>query len=155
MARFAELQDAPASSFSDDNDFIKLEPVWSQATLSQSQSGKDIVIVPLPDSLLRSLNDGRAGAKLLFSKDGPDTIVAEILVYAADSAYLAGKGTGPEFGDFTGLYIFYDIGQHFKNGILMEDGAPIGRIKSTTRTSGTAPGMVSDRENYDPTVNLY
>ncbi len=150
MARFAELQEAPASSFSGDNDFINLEPVWSQATLSQSLSGKDIVVVPLPDSLLRSLNDGRAGAKLLFSKDGPDIIIAEILVYAADSAYFEAKNHVPEFVDFSGVYIFFDLSQTFKHGLMVENGVPTGKIKSATKST-TSDTATTPREDNNPT----
>lgn len=147
MAHFSSVQGTAPSSLTN-TDFIDLDPRWSEAYLSQSQSGKEIVVVPLADTTLRALNQGRADAKLLFSKDGPDTIVAEILVYAADSAYLAGKSTGPEFGDFTGQYLFFDIGYNFKYGIWVEDGVLNGYVMTIDRENTS--GVSNSREDGDP-----
>ncbi len=147
MAHFSSVQSTATNSLAN-TDFIDLDPRWSEAYLSQSQSGKEIVVVPLADTTLRALNQGRADAKLLFSKNGPDAIVAEILVYAADSAYLAGKSTGPEFGDFTGQYLFFDIGYNFKYGIWVEDGALNGYV--LTIDLENTSGVSNSRDDSDP-----
>ncbi len=146
MAHFAELQDAPASSFSDETKFIELNPVWQEAGTSQSQSGKDIVVVPLADSSLRVLNSGRVDAKLLFSKDGPDEITAEILVYVADSAYHAANNGNFSLSNFTGSFSFYDIGQNFLRGVYVEDGEPVGKLDSV---SMYIQGVAQVEDRYD------
>ncbi|MBL7798071.1 MAG: hypothetical protein JNJ90_16385 [Saprospiraceae bacterium] len=150
MAHFAELQDAPASSFSDETKFIELNPVWQEAGTSQSQSGKDIVVVPLADSSLRVLNGGRVDAKLLFSKDGPDEITAEVVLYIADSAYYYSKNQMPDIADFTGVFAFFDIGLNFKYGITVDSGMPVGKVDSIFRstTSGSA-NYRTDTPNED------
>lgn len=146
MAHFAELQDAPASSFSDETKFIELNPVWQEAGTSQSQSGKDIVVVPLADSSLRVLNGGRVDAKLLFSKDGPDEITAEILVYVADSAYHAAYNGNFSLSNFSGSFSFYDIGQNFLRGVYVEDGEPVGKLDSVSRYF---QGVTQVEDRYD------
>ncbi|MEQ1744568.1 MAG: hypothetical protein ABMA02_04025 [Saprospiraceae bacterium] len=130
-----------------DNEFIELDPLWHQATLSHSPSGKEIIVVPLPDSTLRAMNDDKVGAKLLFSKNGPDSIVAEILVHVVDSAYFEAKNHQPVLADFSGLFIFYDLTQTFKVGLMMANGVPVRKLKSAQRSTSTGSTVVPRNDN--------
>lgn len=56
------------------------------------------------------------------------------MLYVADSAYLAGKNSGPEFEDYTGLYLFYDLTQSYQYGVWVEEGVPVGQIMDVQRT---------------------
>ncbi|MEQ1745775.1 MAG: AHH domain-containing protein [Saprospiraceae bacterium] len=145
MAHFANVQ--PTSSLTG-NEFLDLDPLWPQAYLSQSQLGTDIVVVPLADTSLRVLNDGCVDAKLLFSKEGPDEISVEILVYVADSAYHVSSGGHYSLDSFTGVLTFYDIGQNFRHGVYLKNGAPLGIVDSMTQVAQT-PNQVQPRTNND------
>ena len=69
--------------------FIGVDPMWNSAFTGYSQSGREMIMVPLADSSIRTLNDGRADAKLLFTKISADTITAQIILYIADTAQQA------------------------------------------------------------------
>lgn len=110
--------------------FINLDPVWAQAVVSHSQSGKEILVVPLADTSIRSLNNGRADAKLLFSKPSPDSISAQILLYEADSTYFASCAGTIEFATFSGVFALFDLGYNFQNAVYVESGAPVALLDS-------------------------
>lgn len=87
---------------------------------------------------------------MLFSKNGPDSITAQVLVFVADSS---GQQPQPEplsFNTFSGAYLFYDIGLNFQYGIHVKSGAPVGSVTSIVK-QGTQL-VVSDR-NEDPSLD--
>ncbi|MCC6458937.1 MAG: hypothetical protein IT260_00610 [Saprospiraceae bacterium] len=104
---------------------IALEPKWDEAFTGQSVSGREILVVPLPDSMLKSINHGRAGARLLFSKYSADSIQADLLVYVADSAWHQNNSGVFDLSTFTGALAFYDVGQHFRHAMYVQAGVPI------------------------------
>ncbi len=109
---------------------IDVEPLWGEAFLSYSASGRAIVIAPLADTSISTLNDGRAGVKLIFSRLGADTISVEAIMYIADSAYYESVNHEINFSTFTGFFVLFDIGLHFKNGVNVVNGTPVGRVKN-------------------------
>ncbi len=80
--------------------------------------------------MFKSANHGRTGAKLLFSKIGPDTINADLVVYVADSTYYAACNGDLDFQTFTGAYVFFDLAQHFRYAIYVDSGAVLGGTDS-------------------------
>lgn len=131
MARFRDIQGLAPENLSGGK-LLELVPEWSQAYTGQTLSGKEVVVVPLPDSHLVHLNHGRVGARLLLSKAGQDSINAEILVYIADSAYYLLNNGVLNFNTFSGLYLFFDIEQNFRHGIQLTDGLVSGKVTSIT-----------------------
>lgn len=142
MAYFSETQAVTAKQLSGD-EFIELDPHWDRAFQGQTLYGQDVLVVPLPDSALRSLNNGRVGAKLLFGKPTPDSISAYILMYIADSVYAQTSSQAMDITTFTGLYLLYDLGQHFEHGIYVFNGMIFGEVDSIAREN--IAGTVEDR----------
>ncbi len=122
---FGEFQSIAVSNL-DAFTFIKMEPKWDEASIGYSLSGKEIITVPLPDSAFQQLNQGRTGAKLLFSKSGPDSVTADLVVYVADSAYYQATNGVLEFSTFTGAYVYFDLSQQFRYAISVDSGAVVG-----------------------------
>lgn len=153
MAYFNSLNLHSSATLTGDDtisfNFVSMEPSWEQAFVGQTQSGRETVIVPVPDSLLKFLNQGRSGAKLLFSKISPDTIFANLLVYLADSAYYQDNNHLLDFNTFTGLYVLLDIEQRFITGVRMHGGIPVGRVKSLSRQSSPNPEDRDDTFDED------
>jgi hypothetical protein len=145
--QFFENQYSAFSGFSDSAyAMVKVEPDWDWAFISHSISGNEIAVVPLKDTLLRHMNEGRAGAKLIFQKIGGDSILANVLVYCADSAYYAAYAGSMQFENFTGSYLFFDIGMNFEHGVYVENGSPLGRVMSLSAGSGGSTASL-DRIN--------
>jgi hypothetical protein len=134
--------------------FLSVDPLWEQAFVGHSQSGREIVIVPLPDNSLSDDNQGRMGAKLLFSKPSEDTVTANVLVYLADTAYYRANNQVLDFSTFTGLYIFFDVDQRFIKGIRMENGAIVGKVKSIYREGSPGAPDRNDDPECDCTTHL-
>ncbi|MCE7924856.1 MAG: hypothetical protein DYG98_17535 [Haliscomenobacteraceae bacterium CHB4] len=126
--------------------FVRLEPVWDQAYSSLTLSGREIIVVPLADSSIRVNNQGRADAKLLFRKVSTDSIVARILLYAADSVYHASQGYTLNFNNFTGVFALFDLTFNFEDGVVVESGVP---VKSVDSASVVPRGEVLDREEVE------
>ncbi|MBK7935621.1 MAG: hypothetical protein IPJ82_00360 [Lewinellaceae bacterium] len=152
-AYFERLDLNPSSSFGDGESytFLKtIEPDWNLAFIGYSQSGKEIVTIPLADSSLSALNQGRAGAKLIFSKTTEDSISVSILIFLADTAYYQGNAGVLNFNTFTGLYLLLDIGQHFEAGLNVIAGSPVGRVKAINQMgSQNSPEYREDAEDED------
>lgn len=150
---FEQFGSHPSSSFDDGESytFLKtIEPDWDFAFIGHSQSGKEIVITPLADSSLNALNQGRAGAKLIFSKTTEDSISVNILIFLADTAYYQGNAGVLNFNTFTGLYLLLDIGQHFEAGLNVIAGSPVGRVKAIHQMgSQNSPEYREDAEDED------
>ena len=108
--------------------FIGIDPMWNNAFTGYSQSGKEMIVVPLADSSIRMLNDGRADTKLLFTKISSDTIEVQIILYVADTAYYTSNGHTLNFNNFSGVFAFFDLTYHFQYGIALENGAPVSEI---------------------------
>jgi hypothetical protein len=126
---------------------IDIDPDWDEAYLSQSLSGRDIVVAPLADKSLSELNDGRAGARLLFSRQGGDTITVEVMLYVAESSYFFSSSQDLNFHTFTGFYALFDLGLHFKGGVNVVDGQPVGSVKEMAR--GNMLSLADDRDDGD------
>ncbi|MBN8680671.1 MAG: hypothetical protein J0M29_20775 [Chitinophagales bacterium] len=126
---------------------LPVVPNWSEAYLSNSLSGRQIVVSPLQDSVFASANDGRAGLRLLVSNLGGDTLNVEIMLFIADSNYFFSNNQDIGFADFSGVYALFDIGFHFKGGVRMVNGAPVGGITSIQR--GGQVRMAEEREDGD------
>ncbi|MFN4256480.1 MAG: hypothetical protein ACK4Q5_15875 [Saprospiraceae bacterium] len=149
ILRFSEIGISNTQSFNDSaagRPFVDMEPQWGNAFLSHSTSGREIVIVPLPDSSLRTLNDGRVGAKLIFFKKGIDSVDVSILLYAADSSYFAAKHGQLDFEDFTGMYAFFDVKYNFSHGLFMDSGEPIVAVDSVFSGEHSVGGSL-DRQD--------
>ena len=147
---FERLDAHPSTSFDDGESytFLKaIEPDWNLAFIGHSQSGKAIVITPLEDSCLNALNQGRAGAKLIFSKTTEDSISVSILVFLADTSYYQGNSGVLNFNTFTGLYLLLDIGQHFEAGLNVIAGSPVGRVKAISQQG--SENVLDDREDAE------
>lgn len=144
IAFFAEYKNTPVNSLGDSTKFIDLEPLWDESSIGYSELGKEILIVPLPDSAFNALNNGRTGGKLLFSMSGPDSVTADIVVYVADSAYYQTSNGIMDFNTFTGAYIFYDIAQNFKYLLYADSGVIVGGT-DTLLTSQTT--SIMDRQD--------
>lgn len=147
---FEQLKLSNQSSFEGDTARILnigVEPLWNEAFLSNSTSGREIVVVPLADTTISTLNHGRAGVKLLFSRFGGDTIVAEVLFYIADSTYFLSNNQDLSFNDFTGVFVLSDIGLHFKYGVNVVNGTPVGRVKDVYK--GNIQSIGDEREGGD------
>ena len=80
---------------------------------------------------------------MLFSKLGADSISLEILLYVADSAYYSTSAQEINFNSFTGFFVFFDIGLHFKYGVNMVNGSPVGPIIDVHM--GSAQQLSNDR----------
>jgi hypothetical protein len=126
---------------------IDIDPDWEDAYLSQSLSGRDIVVAPLTDKSLSDLNDGRVGVRLLFSRQGSDTITVEIMLYVADSSYFFSGSQDLNFNTFTGFYALFDLGLHFKGGVNVVNGQPVGAVKDIVR--GNLLSLADDRDDGD------
>ncbi len=150
MVFFSKKQGSVMNSL-DESQFIKMEPRWNDAFIGQALSGREILTVPLPDSMFKSANHGRTGAKLLFSKIGPDTINADLVVYVADSTYYAACNGDLDFQTFTGAYVFFDLAQHFRYAIYVDSGAVVGGT-DTILVDHIMP--VSDREVHCVQINV-
>ncbi len=121
----ASLPDSLKSPFR-----IKIEPDWGKAVLGNSQSGREIVLVPLADTTLFSINEGRARAQLVFSRSGPDTIFAQILLYAATPEYHASHVNNYNLNNFSGAFVFFDLFCNFQFGVALNAGSPISFVDS-------------------------
>jgi hypothetical protein len=110
--------------------------------LGNSQSGREIVLVPLADTTLFSINEGRARAQLVFSRSGPDTIFAQILLYAATPEYHAAHANNYNLNDFSGAFVFFDLFCNFQFGVAMNAGSPISFVDSIGYTQ---TNVVDDR----------
>lgn len=145
---FSGIDLQASNSFQDEysHAFVKIEPLWGQSFVGHSQLGKEMVIVPLADSSIRILNNGRADAKLLFTKVGEDSIIAQILLYVADSAHHASNGSNLNLATFSGAFAFFDLTYNFQYGIVAEAGVPFLWIDSIGITPTES---VPDREGYD------
>ncbi|MEZ4927866.1 MAG: EndoU domain-containing protein [Saprospiraceae bacterium] len=119
-----------------------IEPLWNLAVLSNAQSGREIVIVPISDSTLAVLNDGRASAQLVFSKSGPDTILAQVLLCASTPEYHDSHPNGYSLSDFTGAFAFFDLNRNFQFGFVLDSGTPLTIIDSI---GVTQENIVDDR----------
>lgn len=144
---FDKLNLTPQSSYDGDSSKIlniRVEPIWEEAFLSSSISGREIIVAPLSDNRISALNNGRAGAKLIFSRSGADTILVEVLLYIADSTYYATNNNIINFIDFTGCIAIFDLGLHFKYGINVVNGSPVGEVKSIHK--GNMLSLADERE---------
>lgn len=112
---------------------LPVVPNWNEAHLGNSTSGRQIVIAPLQDSVFAATNDGRTGLRLLVSDLGGDTLNVEILLFIADSSYFFSNNQDIGFANFSGVYALFDIGFHFKGGVRMVNGAPVGGVTSIQR----------------------
>lgn len=132
ILRFSEVWVDPTSSFGGFGSFpfVELKPKWAEASLSHAASGKEIVMVPLPDTSFKMMNDGRVGAKLLFSKVGPDSIDVCVMAYRADSAYFSEKHGQLDFSDFTGSYTFFNTKFEFLKGVYVDSGTVVTAVDS-------------------------
>jgi hypothetical protein len=134
--------------------FLKLEPEWDLAVISHSQSGKEIVLVPIKDRSIDSLHNGRAGAKLQFRKFDIDSIIADVVVYVADSTYFAEAGNIASYESFTGVYAFFDIELNFKTGISVLNGVPNGWVDTVLTTFNENVNPAQSRTD-DPCNRIY
>ncbi|MFZ4633176.1 MAG: AHH domain-containing protein [Saprospiraceae bacterium] len=134
--------------------FLKLEPEWDLAVISHGQSGKEIVVVPIKDRSIDSLNNGRAGAKLQFRKFDADSIIADVVVYVADSTYFAQAGNVASYESFTGIYAFFDIWLNFKTGISVLNGVPNGWVDTVMTTFNENVNPAQSRTD-DPCATMY
>jgi uncharacterized membrane protein YgcG len=125
--------------------FDQVAPLWNEAFISSSQSGNQMVVIPVNDSLVKVLNGGQVGMKLTFSRISPDSIDANLLVYVADTTSNASLASY-NFSNFSGLYLFFDVGQHYKYGIYVKDGIPKGAVDTLFQTQR---GTITNR-NYIP-----
>jgi len=149
---FRSLDLAVVNTLDGDHKFLNINPVWDSAFVSHAQSGREIVIVPIADSVLLQANEGRANAKLIFSKKGTDSILVNILLYCADSAYYAATNGNINFNTFSGVYSFFDIGQNFKYAVYVKDGVP----KSGTDTLHHSTSQsIEDRACYTYVIYYY
>lgn len=126
--------------------FVELEPVWGQAYSSLTQSGIEVIVVPLADSTIRVNNQGRADAKLLFKKISQDSIVAQIMLFVADSSYFVSQGNTLNFSNFTGVFVLFDLAFHFQDGVVVQSGTPINSVDSASVVHRTE---VFDREEIE------
>lgn len=149
---FARFNTESSNSLISGENFLRIEPDWDYATLDQSRSGNQILVVPIKDRSVDSLNGGRADVKLQFRKFDLDSIVADVVLYVADSAYFVQHGMGGSEDNFSGQYLFFDLALNFRNGVVVVDGEPVGWVESAS-TSSMAPGTgVEDRDEGNPCI---
>ncbi|MBL7826762.1 MAG: hypothetical protein JNJ57_09035, partial [Saprospiraceae bacterium] len=132
--------------------FVRMMPDWDHVQLDTALSGRQMLVVPLLDQTLSNLNQGRSGATLLFSQNGPDTITADVLVFIADSVYYEQNNHTINFNNFTGVFLFLDLSQRFKFGVAVRNGVPVG---PATEVSAVNVNVADDREggiNYEDCV---
>lgn len=154
MLFFSTAQSTIVNQFGDNQAFIEMAPDWSHAVAGQSLTGRDVITVPLPDSAMHAYNDGRVGAKLQFSKTGQDSIAADLVVYVADSSHHDAVSGQLEFNTFTGVYVYYDIGQNFKYAILVDSGTVVAATDSFS-IDQTNPSTTDRCEDYIEATIIY
>jgi hypothetical protein len=96
--------------------------IWDKAFKSTTLSGREMVVVPMEDDVLSSLNGGRAGMKMLFAKKDSAQLTSCYLIWVADSAYYAQRNGAIDFQSFTGMYAFFDENKVFRHAIYLIDG---------------------------------
>jgi hypothetical protein len=117
-------------------------------------SGRQIVVAPLQDSTFVAVNDGRTGLRLLVSNLGGDTLNVEIMLFIADSSYFYSSSQEINFNNFSGIYALFDIGFHFKGGVRVVNGAPVGGVKSILRQGQLSPSEDRDDGNCFPVFEI-
>lgn len=123
----------------DGQTFIRMEPDWALAYSSTSYNGKSMLVVPFLDRRIVTLNNGKAEAKLVFTKVSADTLTASIVIYVPDNTYHSVKNGTYSFNDFTGAYLLFGLNQKFKEGVFVKDGIPVGALDSISWTPKTGP----------------
>ncbi|MBP7273337.1 MAG: EndoU domain-containing protein [Saprospiraceae bacterium] len=94
---------------------------WDKAFESTSKSGKEFIVVPVNDSLIRADNNQLVQVKALFSRNADQSILSEYVFILLDSSYTA----NPVIDDplsFSGILLFYDFSYNFKYGKHINNG---------------------------------
>jgi hypothetical protein len=133
----AQAFNPDVASFSDDSAkfYLKLLPLWEQSYTGISPAGREMLMVPLADSSFSQMNGGRANAELVFNNMGGDTVLAQILVYVADSAYYAEQAGVLNFSTFSGAFLFFGLDYDFHYGVVVSSGSPFGSVRSLIQKS--------------------
>lgn len=112
---------------SSEESYVRFEPVWGKALLSESRSGYGLFVVPITNPPI-SIQSGQASdVKLLFSKSGEDTIYTQVLLTVASTGANKQKDK-LDMKNFSGAFIFMDVFLNFQYGIVMENGKPVDYI---------------------------
>lgn len=135
--QLGEVKPVALNSLDEEKVYLgEVAPDWGNAFLGTAVTGQEMAIAPLVGNNLSTLNQGRAGIKLLFSKSGADSINVQLLVYVLDSSYQVSTHGVPSWSTFTGLFLFFDLAQNFKHGVRVINGVPMGKVVNIRVESG-------------------
>ncbi len=118
---------------------IRLNPLWDDAYLDTTLSGKKYLIVSLFGSGFK-INHKPSDARLMFYKDSAGIVRSQIFAYSPTAEYKERKQGVLEIEDFCGTIFFYELdgrlkkAPHYKNGRVVAYG---------TESRGTSPRSCS------------